>query len=331
MPKENNLHIFQEITPLKNQDVLVVIDSVNNGFDYPIHNHPEYEINLVSGISGTRVVGDSTERYIEKDLVILGPYLWHKWDGDEHLQKNGQPYRVLTVQFSLELFNAPFFQKEWFFKIKKLLQDSSRGIRYYGDTIDKAYSMLTGMIHAQGMAGVLNFIQLLDLLANSSEFAFLSSPGFSPALHHTENTRIQLAYSYIMKNYTRIDFRMNQVAEALNMSESAFSHFFQKFAFRSFTQFLIDLRIGHACKMLLDTDQTIAQISDASGFNNLANFNRLFRKYRECTPMEYRKRYTGNQHFDWANQLTPWQFVPNKASMNPILKPNLSTTRVVHI
>jgi AraC-like DNA-binding protein len=124
---------------------------------------------------------------------------------------------------------------------------------------------------------------------------------------------------------------MSDVSEALNMSESAFSHFFQKFAFRSFTQFLIDLRIGHACKMLLDTDQTIAQISDASGFNNLANFNRLFRKYRDCTPMEYRKRYTGNQHFDWANQITPWQFVPNKASMNPILKPNLFSTRVFHI
>jgi AraC-like DNA-binding protein len=331
MPKDQNLNIFQEITPLKNQDVLVVIDSLNNGFDYPIHNHPEYEINLVSGISGTRIVGDSTERYTDQDLVLLGPYLWHKWDGDEHLQKNGQPYRVLTVQFSVDLFNAPFFQKEGFFKIKKLLKESSRGIRFYGHTYDKAFALLSGITQSQGIQGILTFIQLLDLFAGSSEFAFLSSPGFSPAVHHTENTRIQMAYSYIMKNYTKLDFRMNDVAEALNMSESAFSHFFQKFAFRSFTQFLIDLRIGHACKMLLDTDQTIAQISDASGFNNLANFNRLFKKYRDCTPMQYRKRYTGNAQFDWANQLTPWQFVPNKANMNPILKPNLSSTRVIHI
>ncbi len=331
MPKEQNLQIFQEITPLKQQDVFVVIDSVSNGFDYPIHNHPEFEINLISGISGTRIVGDSTERYTDQDLVLLGPYLWHKWDGDVHIQKSGQPYQVLTVQFSIDLFNGSMFQKEGFFKIRKLLHDSSRGIRYYGQTFDKAYSILSGLTETKGITGILDFISLLDLLSNSSECAFLSSPGFSPALQRTENRRIQVAYSYIMKHYTNPALRINDVADALNMSESAFSHFFQKFAFRSFTQFLIDLRIGHACKMLIDTDQTIAQISDNAGFNNLANFNRLFKKYRDCTPMEYRKRYMGNEQFDWANQLTPWQFVPNKASMNTILRPNLSSTKVIHV
>jgi AraC-like DNA-binding protein len=223
------------------------------------------------------------------------------------------------------------FQREGFYNIRKLLQDSSRGIRYYGQTFEKAYRILLGLSESKGVSGILDFVSLLDLLSHSSEFAFLSSPGFSPTLQRTENRRIQVAYSYIMKHYTQPDLRINDVADALNMSESAFSHFFQKFAFRSFTQFLIDLRIGHACKMLIDTDHTIAQISDHAGFNNLANFNRLFKKYRDCTPMEYRKRYTGNEQFDWANQLTPWQFVPSKASMNPILRPNLSSTKVIHV
>ena len=110
------MNIFREITPLKPQDVLVVIDSVRNGFDYPIHNHPEYEINLIMGMSGTRIVGDSTDRYNEIDLVLLGPYLYHKWDGDRHLQDNGQPYRVVTIQFSIDLFSGQMFQKEKFFK-----------------------------------------------------------------------------------------------------------------------------------------------------------------------------------------------------------------------
>ena len=106
------MNIYREITPLKTPDVFVVLDSVCNGFDYPIHNHPEYELNLIAGMSGTRIVGDSIERYTDFDLVLLGPYLYHKWDGDAQLQQNGQPYRVITIQFSMELFSAQLFQKE---------------------------------------------------------------------------------------------------------------------------------------------------------------------------------------------------------------------------
>jgi AraC-like DNA-binding protein len=114
------------------------------------------------------------------------------------------------------------------------------------------------------------------------------------------------------------------------MSESAFSHFFQKYAFRSFTQFLVDLRIGHACKLLLDTDDTVAQISAKSGFNNLANFNRLFKKYRSCTPLEYRKRYLEKTAFDWSKQPTPWQFIPSDSRTRQTVQPLEYSTRLLH-
>ena len=288
MPQMN---IFKEITPLRPQDIVVVIDSVRNGFDYPIHNHPEYEINLIMGISGTRIVGDSTERYSDYDLVLLGPYLFHKWDGDKHIQESGQSYRVITLQFSMDLFNGQMFQKEKFHKIRNLLSESGRGIRFYGNTFNEAVKIMMGLAEETHFNGVLEFLNLLNLMANSTECEYLASLGFSPNSVRSESNRIQSAYGYIMKNFTDAGLRIQDVAACVNMSESAFSHFFQKFAFRSFTQFLIDLRIGHACKLLLDTDQTIAQVSDASGFNNLANFNRLFKKYKGCTPLEYKKLY----------------------------------------
>ena len=183
----------------------------------------------------------------------------------------------------------------------------------------------------KGFASILDFITLLDILSNSGECDFLASVGFSPTALKSESNRIQMAYSYIMKHFTEAELRINDVASYVNMSESSFSHFFQKYAFRSFTQFLIDLRIGHACKMLLDTDHTIAQICDASGFNNLANFNRLFKKYRNCTPVDYRKRYLENESFDWQNQLTPWQFVPSKSSTKNIILPSEHATKLVHL
>ena len=108
------MNVFRENTPLKENDICVVLDSSNNGFDYPIHNHPEIEINLVMGMSGKRVVGDSTENYENNDLVMLGPYLNHKWYGDETLLKNKQPYRVITIQFDANQFSASMMMKDSF-------------------------------------------------------------------------------------------------------------------------------------------------------------------------------------------------------------------------
>ncbi len=325
------MNIYQEITPLSTPDVFVVIDSSNNGFDYPIHNHPEYELNLIMGMSGTRIVGDSIERYTDYDLVLLGPYLYHKWDGDVQLQNNGQPYRVITIQFGMGLMGGQFFQKEQFGKIRKLLQDSSEGIKFRGKTLQEAMNIMMNLTEDKGFTNVIEFLQLLDLLSQSSETCYLSSVGFSSKVLSNHSNRIQMAYSYILKHYAKINLKIGDVARQVNMSDSAFSHFFQKYAFRSFTQFLVDIRIGHACKLLLDTDETIGQISYESGFNNLANFNRLFKKYRHCTPVEFRRRYMEKNTFDWTNQVTPWQFLPSENQIQTPVKPRAYATRLVHV
>ena len=140
-----------------------------------------------------------------------------------------------------------------------------------------------------------------------------------------------MAYSYILKHFTEIDLKIGNVAAQVNMSDSAFSHFFKKYAFRSFTQFLVDIRIGHACKLMLDTDYTINQICYTSGFNNIANFNRLFKKYRLCTPIAYRRRYEDKSTFDWTHQVTPWQFIPSNGMIQETARPETYATRLVHV
>lgn len=326
------MNVFREITPLKSPDVFVVLDSVCNGFDYPIHNHPEYELNLIAGMSGSRIVGDSTERYTDYDLVLLGPYLYHKWDGDEHLQHSKQPYRVITIQFAMDLFSGgQLFQKERFSKIRQLLKDSSRGVKFHGKTYGEAMRIMLNLTEDKGFTNIIEFLQLLDLLSQSTETTFLASEGFSPQAPRSENNRIQVAYGYILKHFTDTNLKIGHVAAMVNMSDSAFSHFFQKSTFRSFTQFLVDVRIGHACKLLLNTDETINQICFKSGFNNLANFNRLFKKYRSCTPVEYRRRYLEKNDFDWTKQVTPWQFLPGKTQGKEAIKPSAYSTRLVHL
>ena len=323
------MQIYREITPLHESDVFVVLDSLSNGFNYPIHAHPEYELNLVVGISGTRIVGDSTEPYQHCDLVLLGPYLYHKWDGDAAMQASGQPYRVITIQFDMGLFNSELLQKESFAGIRKLLSDSRRGIKFHGKTFDQAMALMIDLAEDNGFDNVITFLQLLGLLSRSDEKEFLASEGFNVTALKSDSNRIQIAYNYIMKRFQDQNIKINDVATEVNMSPSAFSHFFHKYTNKNFTQFLVDIRIGHACKMLLDTDETIKEVCYQSGFNNIANFNRLFRKYRGATPLEYRRGYLKKNNFDWREQITPSQFLPS-GKAGEVFKPVEYKTKIVH-
>lgn len=325
------MNIFQENTPLKENDICVVLDSSNNGFDYPIHNHSEVEINLVMGMSGKRIVGDSTENYEENDLVILGPYLYHKWFGDEDLLKNKKSYRVITIQFDSSQFSTSMMMKDSFYAIRNLLKQSVRGIQYSGKTYENARKIMIDMTENNGFDNTISFLKLLDVLSKGSEKRFLSLFEFDTSGPITNNHRIQIVYAYIMRHYTDPNIKMRDVANQIQMTENTFSRFFQRESFRSFSDFLTDLRLGKACKLIMESDKTISEIGYMSGFNNLANFNRLFKKYRSLTPNEFRKKYRQDDNFAWNKQVTPWQFVPADAVKNDIIKPINYSTRILHM
>jgi AraC-like DNA-binding protein len=325
------MNVFRENTPLKENDICVVLDSSNNGFDYPIHNHPEIEINLVMGMSGKRVVGDSTENYENNDLVMLGPYLNHKWYGDETLLKNKQPYRVITIQFDANQFSASMMMKDSFFAIRNLLKESIQGIQYTGKTFETAKNIMIEMTENKGFDNTISFLKLLDVLSKGTERRFLSFLEFDISGPKTNNNRIQIAYAYIMQHFADPNFKISDVADQVQMTENAFSRFFQRQSFRSFSDFLIDLRLGKACKLILESDKTISEICYTSGFNNIANFNRLFKKYRGFTPNEFRKKYLLDADFAWDKQVTPWQFVPSDVQNKEIVKPMIYSTRILHL
>lgn len=325
------MNVFRENTPLKENDICVVLDSSNNGFDYPVHNHPEVEINLVMGISGKRVVGDSNEIYEENDLVLLGPYLYHKWYGDELLLSKNKPYRVITIQFDSKQFSNNMMMKDSFFAIRNLLNDSVRGIQYTGKTFESASKIMVEMTKNKGFENTISFLRLLDILSKGADRRYLTSLELDTTGQKANNLRIQIAYAYIMQHYSNPNIKISDVAGQLQMTENAFSRFFQRQSFRSFSDFLIDLRLGKACKLILESDKTISEIGYMSGFNNLANFNRLFKKYRGFTPNEFRKKQLQGSDFAWDKQVTPWQFVPSDAQNNEIIKPMIYSTRILHL
>ena len=164
------MKVYQEITPVTGTDLFVILDSVNKGFEYPIHNHAEFELTLVSGSSGNRIVGDSTQRYKEEDLVLIGPYLFHKWDDKDKQGTAKDPCRVITIQFDMHLFDKALLAKKPFSLIQAFLVSSGRGIRFYGKTLVEAKKRIQRLTRVTGVESATEFLLLFDLLSKSRQF-----------------------------------------------------------------------------------------------------------------------------------------------------------------
>jgi len=304
------MKVYQEITPVTGSDIFVILDSINKGFEYPIHNHAEFELNLVTGSAGTRIVGDSVLHYENEDLVLIGPYLFHKWDDEDVKGTEEHPCRVITIQFDMHLFEKYFLSKKPFALIQTLLRTSGRGIRFFGKTQQEAKARMEKLTRSSGLESVTEFLLLLDLLSKSSEFEFLANTGFNVNLVQINSKRLNAAYQYIIAHFQESSLKMSNVAAEVNLGDSAFSHFFKKATNRNFSDYLIAMRIEYACKLLLESDEQISRIAFLSGFNNIANFNRMFKKAHHCTPIRFKKIYQEKSKFDWNKQLTPGQFIP---------------------
>lgn len=280
--------VFREITPVTSKDVFRIFEYPEAEFAYPLHHHPEYEINLVLNSKGNRIVGDSVSQYIEEELVLLGPYIQHCWNGATYVEETGITPYVIVIQFHKDLFSSNWLSKEDFIPIRALLSSSLRGLEFFGETRVQGIQMLKGLAKLSGFPAVLGFFEFLYFLATSTEKRQIASAGYVVPTPYFRNKRIEDVYNYI-NQYFKKDLQLSQVAAVANMSPSAFSHYFKKCSNKSFIHFLVEKRVSYACHMLLETESTVREICFESGFNNLSNFNRLFKKYKGVTPKVYRQ------------------------------------------
>jgi len=303
--------VYKEITPLTQSDVFIIINSEKVGFDYPIHYHSAYELTLILNSSGNRIVGDSVEKYSLNDLVLIGPEIYHRWDDDDIAPEKRNNAHVITIQFSKDLFEQTLFLKESFSSIKNLLKDSQRGLKFVGETFSIVAEKIKNLTRVKKFESVMEFLKILNTLSISEDKKYLASDGFISIKEDAKGDRVNKMYTYILTHFTDSDLRITELAQESNMSTSAFGHFFKKSTNKSFTQFVVDMRLGYASKLLLNSNDSISEIAFKSGFNNIANFNRLFKKNKFITPKQYRQNLKKSNSFNWKKQLSPNQFIPS--------------------
>ena len=272
----------QEIVPIHKEDLFIILNHPNAKFDYPVHYHPEYEINLVMGCTGTRVVGDSEEAFGPVDLVMVGPSLPHAWKSKDVTN------HVITIQFSQELSQYPMLSKRIFAPIRQLLQDAENGLSFEGPEQESIKEQIISLTRMQGFQSVTAFLNILSTMANANRKRLVSGLFESDLGSSTKSRRIAKVCEYIDQNLDK-DLSLAEVAALVNMSESAFSHFFKKRTGLSYINYVNNQRIARACTLLSDTTLSAAEICYDCGFNNKSNFIRIFRKKKNMTPIEYRK------------------------------------------
>jgi len=282
--------ILHEITPLSDNDCFYIVERTKTEFTFPLHKHFEYELNYVENAAGARrIVGDSVEIVGDFDLVLItAPELAHVWE-KHHCSSNN--IREITIQFSPSLFPENVLNKNQFKSIKMMFEKAKKGLAFSMSTIIAVRPLLNVLPHEnQSFYALAHFLILLHELSRRDENHTLASSSFALTEPNMESRRVKKVHDYLMMHYME-EIRLPQIASLAGMSEASFSRFFKLRTGRCFTDYLIDIRLGSAIRLLVDSEQTISEICFNCGFNNISNFNRIFKKWKNCTPKEFRDSY----------------------------------------
>ena len=282
--------VLHEITPLMGKDSLYIAERRKKEFTYPIHNHEVFELNFVEHAPGVRrVVGDSYEVIGEYDLAIItGPDLEHVWEQNTCTSEN---IREITVHFYFDLGEDGFLAHNPFMSLRKMLLEARKGLAFPLDDIMRVYTLLDTLSSVkEGFYAVSQFMTILYELSKSRDMHTLASSSYAKVAVESDSRRVLKVKNYIAKNYTE-EIRLNTLADIAGMSPSAFSRFFKSHTGRTLSEYIIEQRLGYASRMLVDTTNSVAEICYACGFNNLSNFNRIFKKKKNCSPTEFRENY----------------------------------------
>ena len=282
--------VIHEITPLMGKDALYIADRRKKEFTYPIHNHEVFELNFVEHAAGVRrIVGDSNEIIGEYDLVLItSPDLEHVWEQNDCTSDD---IREITVQFHMDLTNETFLLQKPFYTMRKMLFEARRGLAFPLEDIMRVYNQLDTLSTVkEGFYAVMQFMTVLYELSKSTKARTLATSSYAKVEADSDSRRVLKVKNFIAKNYMD-ELRLSTLAEIAGMSPSAFSRFFKLHTGRNLSEYIIEQRLGYASRMLVDTSKGIAEISYQSGFNNLSNFNRIFKKNKGCSPSEFRENY----------------------------------------
>lgn len=268
------------------------IELIESHFDSNWHFHPHYQVFTVLEGSGTRFIGDDIRHFEAGDTVFLGPNIPHLWRSDRAYFEGNPELKThgIVVYFTEDFLGEHFFQKPEMHMLRQLLEKGKRGLDIMGNARDYVKKSLKELVITDGFGAILEILTTLHILSQSSEVSYITSLGYVNTHKVSETERMQKVHEYVMKHFKE-ELRLNEVAALTNMTEAAFCRYFKSRTNKTFSDFVSEIRVGYACKLLVEERLSVTQICYESGFNTVSNFNRQFKNLTNKSPLQYQKEY----------------------------------------
>lgn len=279
--------IYFQIPRTSGETVRVQYEEQSHFYDN-LHFHPEVQIMVIRESSGTRFVGDSIGGFKSGNVFLLGSNLPHVFRNDKkhYNPESGLKAKNTSVFFDIEAFGEKFLSLPEVYSIQKLLLNSKRGIRVKGDIKRRVAAMVQELLPLQGFDKLIQVFAILNVLATSKELELLSSVGFDGPQKDSDTKKINDVFTYIMNNLSE-EIKLQEAANIASMSVNAFCRYFKQHTRKTFSRFLNEIRVGHACRLLIEDKWNIREVAFECGYDNISYFNRHFKDIIGYTPSEY--------------------------------------------
>jgi len=256
------------------------------------HFHPEIELIYIHKGRGTRFIGTDVHRFEQDEMFLFGSNLAHMWRCDPEYFREGSKLKaeVSIIYFHHDFLGDKFFNIPELKSIDSLLEKAKLGVEITGNTKVRVKELMTKLSMTKGLERITMLLGILEEMATSKEKKYVSPVSHEIKIEHAEATRLNNVFQHVSDNFQR-KITLSEIASVANLSAKAFCRYFKSRTRKTFYDFLLEVRIAHACNLLLEKDMTIYEVCYDSGFNNLSNFNRYFKKIMSKTPLEFKKEH----------------------------------------
>jgi len=259
-------------------------------FQAPFHSHPELELVYVKESFGKRIIGNSVANFESGDLVFLGSDIPHVWLNDEiYYHNNKLKAKAIVVYFNKDIFGPAFYELKEAQKINTLFEKAKKGLSITGKTNKLIAKKLEKLVAKQDFEVIIGLFEILSILSATTDFDFINNETYTPTNDSFKKDRLSDVYQYVKENYKK-EISLDEVAQIANLTPTSFCRMFKSKTKKNFIEYLNEIRISNACKLLIETDMSVSEIAYECGYKTVSNFNKLFKKNTANTPKEYQNK-----------------------------------------
>ena len=285
------MKIFHTEISSGNNNNISLLERDDANFSAPFHFHQEVELVYIKESYGKRIIGDKIEPFEAGDMVFIGSNLPHVWLNDEIFYKGipGLRAKAIVLYFNTNVMGPVFYNMKEASKINAFLKKGERGLHISGKTNKIIAEKLELLLQKKDMELIIGLFETFNILANSNEIEFITSDGYNTNIDNAENDRLSDIFKYVHENY-KADIPLATIAAIANLTPQSFCRMFKKRANKHFIEYLNEVRISEACRLLLDTDWSISEVAYNCGYKTVSNFNKLFKESTGESPKAYRAK-----------------------------------------